>query len=69
MSRNNDSGCGCIILLIAGIALIIFLAVGFVGNFVSYSKSGNKDTADASGLFFLLLVGALYVAYRIFKNK
>lgn len=69
MSRNNDSGCGCIILLIAGIALIIFLALGFVGNFVSYSKSGNKDTADASGLLFLLLVGALYVAYRIFKNK
>ncbi|MCQ2247256.1 MAG: hypothetical protein MJZ69_10815 [Bacteroidaceae bacterium] len=69
MSRNNDSGCGCIILAIAGIALIIFFALGFVGNFVSYSKSGDKGTADASGLFFLLLVGALYIVYRIFKDK
>ena len=69
MSSNNDSGCGCMLLVIAGIALIIFLALGFVGNFVSYTKSGDKDTADVSGLFFLLLIGALYIAYRIFKNK
>mgnify|MGYP003445485446 CR=1 FL=1 len=69
MNRSNDSGCGCMILAIVGIALIIFLLLGFVGNFVSYSKSGDKDTADVSGFFFLLLVGALYIVYRIFKNK
>ena len=69
MNRNND-GCGCGVLLLVSIVLglVIFFAIAFVGNLYKYSQYGHKDDADIAGLFFLLLVGILYVIYKILKS-
>ena len=68
MSRNDGSGCAVIIVVIIVIALILFLGAGFLGNFSSYMRTGNKGTADTAGVFFLLLAGVVYFVYRVFKS-
>ena len=57
-----------LIVAIVVIALVLYLAGGFLGNLSDYHHSGNKDTADASGFFFLALVGVIYLIYRVFKS-
>ena len=68
MSRDSGAGCGVLIVAVIVIALVLFLAAGFLGNMSNYMHSGNKGTADTAGLFFILLVGVLYFIYRVFKS-
>ena len=70
---NQDSGCsggcGALIVVIIVIALIVFFALGFIGNMSQYMRTGNKDTADTAGLFFLLLAGVIGLILYVCKKK
>ena len=70
---NQDSGCsggcGALIVVIIVIALIVFFALGFIGNMSQYMRTGNKDTADTAGLFFLLLAGVIGFILYVYKKR
>ncbi len=68
MSRDSGVGCGIIIIAAVVILLVLYLAGGFLGNLANYHHSGNKGAADASGFFFMALVGVIYLIYRVFKS-
>lgn len=56
MSRNNDSGCGSIIVCIIGILVVLYVIGGFFGNLYNYIEKGNKTSADAAFFFSFLSV-------------
>ena len=70
---SNDSGCsggcGALIAIAIVVVLIVFFALGFIGNMSQYMRTGNKDTADTAGLFFLLLAGIIGLIIYSFKKK
>ena len=45
MSRNNDSGCGSIIVCIIGILVVLYVIGGFFGNLYHYNETGDKTPA------------------------
>lgn len=68
MSKDSGTGCGILLVAILVIALVLYLAGGFLGNLYNYHHSGNKVAADASFFFFVALAVVVYFIYRLFKS-
>jgi hypothetical protein len=64
-----SGGCGALIAIAIVVVLIVFFALGFIGNMSQYMRTGNKDTADTAGLFFLLLAGIIGLIIYSCKKK
>lgn len=65
MSRNNDSGCGSIIVCIIGILVVLYVIGGFFANLYNYIEKGNKTSADAAVFFLLLICGIGWLLYKL----
>ena len=63
-----SGGCGAFIAVAIVVILIVFFALGFIGNMSEYMSTGNKDTADVAGLFFLFLAGIIGLIIYSFKK-